>query len=194
MEETLAEIDVEGPEDKQAKAVVYTLEGTSATQNYYVLRFLAQSIPAARFTMGVSPDQIVAWAQPKVHEEVVELIDQIQGGEENAPKPVVYQLKNATASSVLSMLRTVAPQAVPTVGTDPYQLVVWGRGEDHEKIKSLIDELSAADSPETAPRAVTYTLEEIATASADSDSTARRSSSSREPGGGNLPASGLGSP
>ncbi len=166
VEETLKQIDVEGPEDKQAKAVVYTLEGTSATQNYYVLRFLAQSVPAARFTMGVSPDQIVAWAQPKVHEEIVELIDQIQGGEENAPKPVVYQLKNATAASVLTMLRTVAPQAVPTVGTDPYQLVVWGRGEDHEKIKLLIDELSAADSPETAPRAVTYTLEEITTVSA----------------------------
>ena len=161
VEDTLKQIDVEGPEDKQAKAVSYTLDGTSSTQNYYTMRFLAQSIPTARFTQGVQPDQIIAWAQPKVHEEIAELIEQVQGGEENAPKPVVYALKNVTAASVLTMLRSVAPQAVPMVGTDPYQLVVWGRGEDQEKVKQLVDELSAAESPEMAPRAITYTLEEI---------------------------------
>ena len=166
VEATLKQIDVPGPEDKQANAVAYTLDGTNTTQNYYTLQFLAQSIPTARFTMGVAPDQIIAWAQPKDHEEIADLIEQIQGGEENAPKPVVYELKNVTAASVLSMLRSVAPQAVPTVGTDPYQLIVWGRGEDHEKVKQLVDELSASDTPETAPRAITYTLEEISTTSA----------------------------
>ncbi|GEM_PF-1456151 len=166
VEETLARIDMPGPEDKEAKAVAYKLEGMNVTQGYYALRFLAQSIPTARFTQGVTPDQIIAWAQPKVHEDIAELIEQIQGGADNAPKPIVYQLKNVTASSVLSMLRSVAPQAVPTVGTDPYQLVVWARGDDHEKVKQLVDELSAAETPETAPRAVTYTLEEITTTSA----------------------------
>ncbi len=166
VEETLKQIDVPGPEDKQAKVVSYKLDGTTTTQSYYILRFLTQSVPTARFTMGVSPGQIIAWAQPKDHEEIADLIDQIQGGEENAPKPVVYELKNVTAASVLTMLRRVAPDASPTIGTNPYQLIVWARGEDHEKVKQLVDELSASESPETAPRAVTYTLEEITTASA----------------------------
>ena len=166
VEETLKQIDVPGPEDKQAKVVSYKLDGTTTTQSYYILRFLTQSVPTARFTMGVSPGQIIAWAQPKDHEEIADLIDQIQGGEENAPKPVVYELKNVTAASVLTMLRRVAPEASPTIGTNPYQLIVWARGEDHEKVKQLVDELSASESPETAPRAVTYTLEEITTASA----------------------------
>ncbi len=166
VEETLMQIDVPGPEDKQAKVVAYTLDGSDSRQNYYTMRFLTLSIPTARFTQGVAPDQIIAWAQPKVHEEIAELIEQIQGGEENAPKPVVYELKNVTAASVLTMLRRVAPDASSSLGTNPYQLVVWARGEDHEKVKQLVDELSAADTPETAHRAITYTLEQITTTSA----------------------------
>ena len=103
IEEILKQIDVKGPDDKEAKAIAYKLDGANATQSYYILLFLTQSVPTARFTMGVSPDQIIAWAQPKVHEDIAELIEQIQGGADNAPKPIVYQLKNVTASSVLSM-------------------------------------------------------------------------------------------
>ncbi len=166
IEEILKQIDVKGPEDKEAKAIAYKLDGANATQSYYILLFLTQSVPTARFTMGVSPDQIIAWAQPKVHQEIATLLDQIQGGAENAPKLVVYELKNVPAASALTMLRSVVPQAIPTVGNDPYQLVVWARGDEHEKVKQLVDEFSAAESPEMAPRAVTYTLEEIATATA----------------------------
>ena len=138
---------MEGPEDKEAKAIAYELDGTNATQNYYTLRFLAQSVPTARFTMGVSPNQIIAWAQPKVHEEIAELIEQIRGGEDNKPEAIVYALKNVTSTAVSVMLRQVVPQAITTQGTDPYQMVIWARPDDHETIKQIIDELSAADSP-----------------------------------------------
>ena len=119
VEETLAQIDVKGPEDKEAKAVAYKLDGSNATQSYYILVFLTQSVPTARFTMGVAPDQIIAWAQPKVHEEITELIDQIQGGEENAPKPVVYKLKNTSAAVVSLMLRQMVPGAIASPAKMP---------------------------------------------------------------------------
>ncbi|MHB8899436.1 MAG: hypothetical protein ACYC6Y_11865, partial [Thermoguttaceae bacterium] len=166
VEETLKQVDVPGPEDKEAKAVAYKLDGTTAIQSYYILQFLAQSVPTARFTMGVSPDQIIAWAQPKVHEEVAELIKQIQGGEENAPKAVVYKLKNTPAAVVAVMLRQMAPGAIANPGTDPYELVVWARGDEHQKIRNLVDELSAPQPPETAPVPANYIVEKITAATA----------------------------
>ena len=90
VESTLKQIDIKGPEDKEAKAVAYELDDSNATQSYYILQFLIQSVPTARFTMGVASDQIIAWAQPKDHEEIAELIKQVQGGEDNKPEAVVY--------------------------------------------------------------------------------------------------------
>ena len=76
--------------------------------------------------MGVSSEQIVAWAQPKVHEEIVELIDQIQGGEENAAQTgrLSAQKRHGLLRAHHDAIRRA--QAVATIGTDPYQLVVWG--------------------------------------------------------------------
>ena len=110
---------------------------------------------------AVESDQIIAWAQPKVHEEIATLIEQIQGGADNQPEARVYALKNVTSTAVSVMLRQVVPEAVATQGTDLYQMVIWARPDDHVKIQQIVDELSAADDPERAPKAVTYTLEEI---------------------------------
>ncbi len=166
IEEILKQIDVKGPEDKEAKAIAYKLDGANATQSYYVLQFLIQSVPTARFTMGVSPDQIIAWAQPKVHQEIKQLLDQIQGGKENAPKAVVYKLKNTSAAVASVMIRQMVPGAIVSPGQDAYELVAWARGDEHEKIAKLVDELSAPEPPETAPLPANYTVEEITAAAA----------------------------
>ena len=44
-----------------------------------------------------------------------------------------------------------------SVGMDPSQVVVFGRPEDHAKVKELIDEISGR-GPETMARAVVYDL------------------------------------
>ena len=113
--------------------MAYKLDGSNATQNYYAMLFLTRNIPTARFTQGMEPDKIIAWAQPKVHEEIAELIELIQGGEENAPKPVIYNLRNTTAATATVMLRRMVPSAIASTGTDPYELVVWARGRRSRK-------------------------------------------------------------
>ncbi len=130
------------------------------------MRFLMQSVPEARFTTGVTEDQIVAWARPKDHERIKELIDQVHGGAENARKVVVYELKNVTATAVATMLSRAIPDAVASQGTNPYQLVVWARPTEQARVQQIVDQLAVGDSPEKAFKAVTYTLDEITAASA----------------------------
>ncbi|MFH1922754.1 MAG: hypothetical protein ABIP48_23060, partial [Planctomycetota bacterium] len=93
--------------------MIYTLEGMSPTAASYAMSFLTTAVPTARFTPGAQPGQLVAWATPKVHEEIANLVDQLTQEEspEKAPKVVVYTLKSATATSAMQVLQTAVPQA-----------------------------------------------------------------------------------
>ncbi|NLZ03264.1 MAG: hypothetical protein GXY25_22340, partial [Pirellulaceae bacterium] len=163
---TLEKIDVAGPADKSKTLGFYQLESSEMRQLYYVSRFLRESVPDAQFTPGLEPGQVIAWARPKDHEKIAQIIEKIKGGEENAPKPVVYELKKVTATILTTMLRGLTPEAIPSVGMDPYQLIVWARPADHKKIQALVDELAAPEPPETAPTTVNYTVAKITAATA----------------------------
>ena len=81
---------------------------------------------------------------------------------EKARKVVVYPFKasGATAASyMLAMLRSMFPEATFSTGAEPDKLVVLARPKDHEAIKSTVEQIAAAEPPETARRISVYTLE-----------------------------------
>ena len=164
IEKTLERIDVEGAGGGAEEVRIYELDGDSR-QLYYISRFLGQVVDKARFTPGATPNQLVAWARPKDHEQIQKLIDTMED-EENAPSATVYDCGNVRATTVTLSLRYIVPQAVVTAGATPSELVVWAGPKDHEKVKEVIDQMTAADSPEKMPTAVVYTLEEISATTA----------------------------
>ncbi|NLZ02432.1 MAG: hypothetical protein GXY25_18095, partial [Pirellulaceae bacterium] len=158
IEQTLEQIDVEGPEEKQAKAVVYKLGISEIRRVFYVMQFLQNAVPAARLTLGQSTDEIIAWARPKDHEEIKKLVDEFVETPETAPKVMVYTLEKTTAASAMQLLASAFPMARFTPGSDPYQLIVWARGNEQPKIEAAIRDLSQKEPEETAPRMVIYPL------------------------------------
>ena len=159
VEQTLEQIDVKGPDDKLATVKVYELGIGDIRQMVYVLQFLQSAVPEARFTLGSSANTIVAWARPKDHEEIQKLVDEFAETPETTPRVVVYSLENTTAVSAMQMLVSTFPLARFSIGTDPYQLIAWARGEDHVKIAEAVKGLSAKEPAATAPRMIVYPLE-----------------------------------
>ncbi|MBC8874123.1 MAG: hypothetical protein H8E44_32185, partial [Planctomycetes bacterium] len=162
IQKILAAIDVEGAEDSAATAVIYTLEGTDATGAAYAVRFLTTAFPKARIVSGAQPGQVVAWATPKDHAEIKNLIDQMSQGPpaELAPKLTVYGLKFISAADASQVLQTAVPQAKFTVSADdPQRLAAWARPSEHETITAILQELDVAGDAETTSTAVVYTME-----------------------------------
>ena len=159
IKQTLEKIDVEGPEDKSAKLGVYQLETTDVTQLYYISLFLRGAIPTATFTAGVVPGQVIAWALPKEHEKIAELIEQIEGGEGLAPTAQVYDLGDTPTTTVISVLRQIVPSAIASTGKTPYELIVSAPPSEQKRVQEIVDQLTAEAPPESAPKIVTYALD-----------------------------------
>ena len=161
---TLENIDVETADAENARAVIYSLEGMNPTAAAYALSFLAGAVPDARFTAGAQADQLVAWATPKVQEEVANLIDQLtrEPPPEKAEKVVVYTLKSIPAASATSILQTAVPGATLTPDTaDPQKLTAWARPSHHEMIAGILEEIDREGDSATTSKAKVYAVEGV---------------------------------
>ncbi len=159
IDEILQEIDVEADAESAARAAIYVLEGMSRTGAIYSVRFLQQAVPDANFTLGSDLTQLVAWASPKDHETIKELVKQlIEESPDSARTAKVYGLKHATAESAIQTLSTALPEVTFNVGADSSQLVAWARPNDHKKIEQIVEQLEMKGPPETEPQAIVYIL------------------------------------
>ena len=155
----LQTIDIEADPELAARAAIYALEGMSQTHAIYSVRFLQQAVPDARLTLGADTTQLVAWASPKDHETIKELVKQlIEESPESARTAKVYNLQHATAENAIQMLSTALPEATLNVGADTSQLIAWARPNDHKKIETIIEQLETKGPPETEPQAIVYTV------------------------------------
>ncbi len=164
---SLAEID---SADNAATAVVYTLKGKATYANsYYTLAFLRSAVPEATFTVGADSSQLVVWAKPEQHERIKQLVDEFSKElpPEETPTTVVYTLgPNTTAATASQMLRSAVPEAGLSVGSDPQKLIAFAKPEDHKIIAEAVEEMSAEESPDTAPSMVVYPLNNVEAQSA----------------------------
>lgn len=153
-----------GEEDKW-RLEVYPTGNATATSMTSMLSTLA---PTARIVPDTAKNTLTIWASPEDHETLRGAVEKMaqEESEATAPKMVAYELAAGSAGRLIPMLRAAAPQSQISMGVDNQQLIVWARPAEHEKIKQLVDELSMPESPETAARAVVYTLEATTAGSA----------------------------
>ena len=160
---TLSVIDVKGPVGQEAVIAAYRLEGSSSSAAIYAAQLLESAVPEAKITAGLDRTQLIVWAKPEDQEIVKQLIDQLsgRGSPETMPKLVVYDLGDAMPKAVTSVLRSAVPDANVSEGGDPSELVVWARPDEHEVVRSVVDQMSVVDPDAPVPEAVVYSLEEI---------------------------------
>ena len=152
------------PPEKARKIAVYALEASGATSTTGAMSTLTTMFPDAKFTAGLEPGQIIAWARPADHAQIAKTIEDLSKKEppEKARKIVVYAFKATSPTAAyytIAMLRSLFPEAQFSTGAEPDKLVALARPKDHEAIKATVEQLASADPPETARRITVYTLE-----------------------------------
>ncbi len=162
IESVLKQIDVADPPESVASVKVYTLQTSGRYGGYYTMRLLRDAVPGATFTVGSDPNQLIAWARPKDHELIQAMLDQVSAKlpPEKAPKLVVYTLKEKMADDAENVLEDIVPDAELTVdSTNPQKLNAWATPSDHAMIEKVLEQLDAADPPESVAKVVVYSLE-----------------------------------
>jgi type II secretory pathway component GspD/PulD (secretin) len=170
IKKAVMELSAREPAETAPRVEVYTLTSTTAIAAIPVLRGM---FPEGQFSPGSDPNQILALARPTDHEIIKTVVLQLSKKEppETARHVVVLTvpLTSATvggrttrgygATSLLSVLRPMFPDAQFTLGADPTKLVVWARPADQEAVKKAVDEMTRKESLETAPKMVVYTMQ-----------------------------------
>ena len=162
------QLSQEDPPERAHRMAVYSLESTGPAGVSGAISILTAMFPDAKFSAGAAPDQVVAWARPADQEKIKAAVDELgkKAPPDKARKIVVYPFKSARARSAyytISMLREMFPDATFSMGAEPDKLVVWARPQDHEAIRSTVEQLSQEDPPERAFRLVAYTMESTGT-------------------------------
>ncbi|NLY00812.1 MAG: hypothetical protein GXY83_32370, partial [Rhodopirellula sp.] len=157
IKELVERIAAGGPPETAPRIETYDIGKLDPTRASYALRAMA---PSAIVSPGVNPGQMIAWGRPADHEKIKEALAKLteQGPPENAPSIVVYPLEEVTASSVLPLLQTVAPQAQLSVGSTPNLLVAYARPADHEVIKASLAQVDIEDPDKRTEEVVVYTV------------------------------------
>jgi type II secretory pathway component GspD/PulD (secretin)/predicted RNA binding protein with dsRBD fold (UPF0201 family) len=155
------------PPDKARRVVVYVLpampggpDGTSGGSAAAANAFLTSMFPDARFSPGVEPGTVLAWARPDDHKAIASAIEQImQKDPAKARSLVTYPFKSETERSAISapLLRSMFPDAQITLGTNSDKLVIWARPDQQQEILKAIEAMVKKD-PATEFKAVVYTV------------------------------------
>ncbi len=159
----LAELDVEGEGGGRQSAAVYRLQRqASPTSMSYAISLLTQAFPRARFLTGSEPNEFVAWASAKDHEDIQALVDRLNAGPppEEAPVATVYSLKNILATTALSVLTPAVPQAKLTPDAqDTRRLTAFASPADQTTIKAILDKIDIEADAAAGETVAVYALE-----------------------------------
>ena len=147
----------------------YALKNITAAA---ALPVLTSAVPTAKVSAGADESQVVAVAQPRDHQMLQAIVQEIdvEGAAAAKSSVAVYKLENKTSSTAvlyaMSVFRSAFPKANFTLGADAGEFVAWASAKDHEGIKALVDQLNAPPAPENAPKVALYPLKTITATSA----------------------------
>jgi len=150
--------------DSAHKLVIYTIDRSGAGSGNGMLTILRALFPDGSFGFGTDPSRLFVWARPDDHPAIKNTIDELAKKEppETAHRLVVFTLDRhgpGGATGVLSVLRTMFPRVLFSVGAEPDQLVAFVQPTDEKRIQEALKTLAAPEDPTKARKMVVYTLE-----------------------------------
>ena len=168
IEELVEELADDVPPEKASRAVVYTLEEVSPSVATQIVQL---AVPVAQLSPTDDPSQLVAWAKPRDHKKIEEVLQQIdvEGAEDKAAKVVVYTLAsdNSTRNyGALMFLQQAITGATISMGADYSQIIARARPKDHEQIVEILAEFDKEPPAEKAIATEVYTLDVVTSSTA----------------------------
>ncbi len=138
----LDELAANSPEDP-ATFETYTVPERFRAQVTEALSALDDELPGLRVLPTGQPDRLVIWARAAQHEAVRPLIAQLteEVAEDEQSRLVGYQLAEADASTILSALQSLVPDAQLVVDAAANQIIAFARPQDHERLQAAVDAL-----------------------------------------------------
>lgn len=145
---------------EQRTAQVYRLQWITAAT---AVQILGQAVPNARITQGTEPGQLIAWARPDDHQSIDKVLKQIdvEDSGTTAAQSVVYPLEGMSLTAAIyavRLLQSAVPAATFTLANDGSRLVAWAKPNEHQRIRQIVEQLTAEEPAETAPTIELYTL------------------------------------
>jgi|GEM_PF-2292611 len=108
-----------------------------------VHQMLIKLFPSLEIVLDEEANRIVVWAtltqQAQVQQAVQQLDASAQSGMKNSIR--TYSINNLDSRVVLQSLESLVPNVTMNIDRSSDNLIVWGRDKDHEKLKSLIDQM-----------------------------------------------------
>ncbi|MBN2295902.1 MAG: hypothetical protein JXM70_25955, partial [Pirellulales bacterium] len=124
------------------------------------IKMLRSIVPQAQIAVGADLRQIIVWARPSDQQRIKQTFERMKtnGTDEDQAKVVVYPLESTPSATATQVIAQAAPDAIVAPGSDPSQLVVWALADEHDKIKTVLDQLAEGNPP---TELKTYTLESV---------------------------------
>ncbi len=151
----------QGP-DKQPKLKLYPIRIRDTEE---LTKTIELAAPAAKTRIEDDGRTLVAWATPKEHKQVENVLEQLSAKGETAASTQLetYRVEKVSPSAASALLQELLPDARMTANDDSDTLIVVGSLADHRAVRALIDQI---EKNKTTQRSLkTFDIEGVATTS-----------------------------
>jgi len=155
---TIAQLDTGGTLDSDNQVVSYLLDNVDPATLTTMLKKL---VPDVTLINDAKAGGIVAWASAQEHATISKTIKQLQASAQAKQRSrlVVYPVtatQRQRFDAVLPSLAAELPNVRVITDTQPGELAIWARPEQHQAIADLLPQLASEIPPERQFKLVSY--------------------------------------
>ncbi|QDU81212.1 Putative type II secretion system protein D precursor [Polystyrenella longa] len=144
--------------EMSAALEVYPVDPANAVETVAAVQL---GLPEVQVRHDVAQEQLVVFGTPDQQSKVKSILEKLGSGgvpSSNERQVEVYRLKNIERATALVLLEQVLPRVKLTSDERQNAIVAFGTLEEHEAIKSLLNQLQ--EEPENQSNLKTYVLKE----------------------------------
>ncbi len=156
----IEQLDTETPVEKEIKLMVYPVKGIDPTS---AMALIAAELPDAYVIQDQTGETLIVRAKEKEHREIAELLDALKLASSATSKRtiVIYPMVSQTYNSYLDAFwRNAFPQASITIDPVNKTMMALATREEHESIRSTVEEMSLVAKAENKASLKKYELQE----------------------------------
>jgi len=155
----IEQLDTETPIEKEIKLMVYPVKGIDPTS---AIALIAAELPEAYVIQDRTGETLIVRAKEKEHQEIVELLDALKLASSATSKRtiVIYPMVSQTYNVYLDAFwRNAFPQANIMIDPVSKTMMALATKEEHESIRSTVEEISLVAKDENKATLKQYTVE-----------------------------------
>lgn len=134
---TLEQMEQQAP--SRRSLVIYPMKTAASSA---ATSLLASAVPRAQIQVDPATGNVLAWATADEQEQIKSLLDEVakNGGAER--RLVIYPHEQEGSANAVSLVQSALPAARILSDSTTGNILAWATAEEHEQIKSLLDEVA----------------------------------------------------